>query len=196
MSIRQTDTPGNPSESQIFLSCRRGWAPKSSLTGPHEVLGVLRGHFSAASSGARAGAGLCCRGLPHAWGPGLWPGPCRQARLGRWRLRAQGWVLKILSAERLERIFGCPCGWRGRPGQCAAFRSRLCDSSPGGRTPGARLDGRRCLQARHLGGMGGPHAAPYRGAERGSSSGRRASARRARRKLPPRDNGIPGDLGR
>jgi hypothetical protein len=28
----------------------------------------------------------------------------------------------MLSAERLERIFGCPCGWRGRPGQCAAFR--------------------------------------------------------------------------
>ena len=23
-------------------------------------------------------------------------------------------------AERVERIFGCPCEWRGQPGQCAA----------------------------------------------------------------------------
>ena len=29
-----------------------------------------------------------------------------------------------------ERIFGCPCGWRGRPGQCAAFRPRRCDFLP------------------------------------------------------------------
>jgi hypothetical protein len=33
----------------------------------------------------------------------------------------------MLSAKRLERIFGCPCGWRGQPGQCAAFGSGLCD---------------------------------------------------------------------
>src|SRR3974390_1180868 len=31
-------------------------------------------------------------------------------------------------AERLARIFGCPCGWRGRRGQCAAFRPGTCDA--------------------------------------------------------------------
>jgi len=36
-------------------------------------------------------------------GPGLWPGPRRQARQGRQRLRAQGWVPKMLSAERFLR---------------------------------------------------------------------------------------------
>ncbi len=39
----------------------------------------------------------------------------------------------MLSVKRLERIFGCPCGWRGRHGQCAAFRPRTCDLSPGDR---------------------------------------------------------------
>ena len=39
---------------------------------------------------------------------------------GSQRLRAQGWGLKMLSAERLERILGCPCGWRGGPVRCEA----------------------------------------------------------------------------
>jgi hypothetical protein len=39
---------------------------------------------------------------------------------GPQRLRAQGWGLKMLSAERLERILGCPCGWRGGPVRCEA----------------------------------------------------------------------------
>ena len=58
------------------------------------------------------------------------------------RLRAQGWVPKMLSAERLERIFGCPCGWRGRPGQCAAFRPRACDLSPAMGAPAAIMTAR------------------------------------------------------
>ena len=66
--------------------------------------------------------------------------PRRQARWVAMRLRVQGWVLKILSAERLERIFGCPCGWRGRPGQCAAFRPRAGDLS-GDRVARALPDG-------------------------------------------------------
>ena len=41
-------------------------------------------------------------------GPGLRPGSCRQVRRGGRGSGAQGWVPKILSAERLERIFGCP----------------------------------------------------------------------------------------
>jgi hypothetical protein len=95
------------------------------------------------------------------FGPGLWPGPRRQAR---WVARgsAQGWVLKVLSAQRLERTFGCPCGWRGRPGQCAAFRPGACDfpgvcatrSRP---TPGPR-GGRGTGQIRRV-----PHAAGHRG---------------------------------
>ena len=81
-----------------------------------------------------------------AW-PSAWPSP--SGPLGWQRLRVQGWVLKILSAERLERIFGCPCGWRGRPGQCAAFRPRRCDSSLAtGRLARGRTAGPR-LQARH-----------------------------------------------
>jgi hypothetical protein len=39
-------------------------------------------------------------------GPGLWPGPCRQACWVGRGSGAQGWVPKILSAKRLERIFG------------------------------------------------------------------------------------------
>ena len=58
-------------------------------------------------------------------GGGLAPGragpacPCFLAQ-GSQRLRAQGWGLKMLSAERLERILGCPCGWRGGPVTCEA----------------------------------------------------------------------------
>src|SRR5580704_7656986 len=36
------------------------------------------------------------------------------ARKGRSRRS----LLRTGFAERLERIFGCPCGWRGRHGQC------------------------------------------------------------------------------
>ncbi len=68
------------------------------------------------------GAGLLTEVCRAPFGPGLWPGPCRQARWAGRGLPGQGWVLKIVSAERLERIFGCPCGWRERPGQCASFR--------------------------------------------------------------------------
>jgi hypothetical protein len=67
------------------------------------------------------------RGSPRAfraW-PLAWPSP--SGPQGRQRLHAQGWVPKMLSAERLERIFGCPCGWRGRSVQCAAFRPCACD---------------------------------------------------------------------
>jgi hypothetical protein len=66
-----------------------------------------------------------------------WPSPSGPP--GRQWLRAQGWVLKMLSAERLERIFGCPCGWRGRRGQCVAFRPRHCDIFTAIGAPGARL---------------------------------------------------------
>ena len=40
------------------------------------------------------------------FGPGLWPGPCRQA--GWAGSDAQGRVPEIVSAKRLETTFGCP----------------------------------------------------------------------------------------
>jgi len=110
----------------------------------------------------------------------------------------QGWVLKILSAERLERIFGCPCGWRGRPGQCAAFRPGDRAFSPATGASGARLKAWFLLAGASPGRYGGNRRRPVIGATgRGSSARRRASARRARRKLPHRQRCSPGsDLGR
>ena len=96
----------------------------------------------------------------------------------------QGWVLKILSAERFERIFGCPCGWRGRPGQCVAFRPRGCDF-PGDGATRVRLTAWSSRPGAAPGRYGGHRTRPVTGAAgRGSSARRRASARRARRKLP------------
>jgi hypothetical protein len=68
----------------------------------------------------------------------------------------------------------------------------LCDSSPGGRTPGVTWHGRTGVCRRGSWEVRrGPHAAGAGEAERGSSSRRRASARRARRKLPPHDGAPP-----
>ena len=73
----------------------------------------------------------------------------------------------------------------------------VCDSLPGGRTPGARWDGRTAFAGAAPGRYGGDRMRPgAEGAEHGSSSRRRASARRARRKLPPCDGAAPGDPGR
>jgi hypothetical protein len=89
-------------------------------------------HSSILCSAQSALIALCRRrvgGSPRAYRAWPWPsGPP-----GRQWLRAQGWVPKMLSAERLESIFGCPCGWRGRHGQCAAFRSGELTFSPGDR---------------------------------------------------------------
>ena len=82
---------------------------------------------------------VCSLRFAARFGPGLWPGPRRQARRVGRGLRAQGWVPKMLSAERLERIFGCPCGWRGRHGQCAAFRPGRCDILVAPCATGARV---------------------------------------------------------
>ncbi len=74
-------------------------------------------------------------GSPRASGPGLWPGPRCQARRARQeapraRVGPEDAFCGAVFAERLERIFGCPCGWRGRPGQCAAsFRPGGCSLS-------------------------------------------------------------------
>ena len=62
-------------------------------------------HIDRKGASRRAGAGPACP---------------RFLAQGPQRLRAQGWGLKMLSAERLERILGCPCGWRGGPVRCEA----------------------------------------------------------------------------
>ena len=49
-----------------------------------------------------------CGGSPRASGPGLWPGPRRQARWAGRGLRRSRVGPKIVSAKRLETIFGCP----------------------------------------------------------------------------------------
>jgi hypothetical protein len=122
-------------------------------------------------------------------GPGLRPGPRRQAR-------------RAVAAGDAKQ----PGGRRGGPAQCAAFRPADCDiftasgalgasasawpwcrrarqrdtaGTAGGRSPGPR-----CAAA----GYGGDRRRPVTGAAvRGSSPRRRARVRRTRRKLPPRN---------
>jgi len=50
--------------------------------------------------------------------------PAGSAEAPRARAGPEDAFCGAVFAERLERIFGCPCGWRGRAGQCAAFRPR------------------------------------------------------------------------
>jgi hypothetical protein len=79
--------------------------------------------------------GAVLRGSPRAfWAwPLAWPSP--SGPLGWQRLRGQR------RAACASRAAGCgaPLGWRGRPGQCAAFRPGGCDIRPAIGAPGARL---------------------------------------------------------
>jgi len=138
---------------------------------------------------------VCCGGLPRAhraW-PLAWPSPSGPP--GRQRLRAQGWVPKMLSAERSERIFGCPCGWRGRLGQCAAFRPGDCDLRTAMGALRASVTAWPAHSARHRGRYGGDWLRPVPGklcaaaaAPVGLPPGR------ARAKLPPRNGETPATL--
>ena len=111
----------------------------------------------------------CYEGSPRAFGPGLWPGPRRQARwVGRGRRR-------------------------GRPGQYAAFWPGICDILPGICTLGAALTAWPwCWRARQrdtaetAGGR-----SPGCGARQPPR--RRACVRRTRRKLPPRNGETLGE---
>jgi hypothetical protein len=125
---------------------------------------------------------------------------------GPQRLRAQGRGLEMLSAERLERILGCPCGWRGGPVRCEAptrngaqpealprwcsprcqerGRGSMCDSRPvrtfltSSRARGARRD----LRAGRSGLDKGTLAAAYLGLKRASQ---RQPGRRTAYRPPP-----------
>ena len=101
-------------------------------------------------------------------------------------------------AERLDRIFGCPCVRRGRPGQYAAFRPCTCGLSPGdGRTwrdaDGLVLFVSRDTRVVAAGGRLRPVTGPSCAA---AARARRATARRARAKLPRRNGEIPAKPGR
>ena len=89
------------------------------------------------------------------------------------------------------RSTGCPCGWRGRPGQCAAFRPGGCDTSRrSAHSARARRSGRGA-GGRGSGIRRGPQAAGHRGCRARQPPRRRACVRRTRRKLPPRDGETP-----
>jgi hypothetical protein len=139
-----------------------------------------------------------------AWPP-AWPspsGPQGRQRSPRARVGPEDPFCGAGFAERLERIFGCPCAWRGRPGQCAAVRPCACDpfarrlarlardDRPGqfipcgtcsvryGGVRGAAGAGHRC---------GGQRPAPMRFRARGSGPGCPATCGESPRySLPPR----------
>jgi len=141
---------------------------------------------------------LTCGGSPRALGawPLAWSSP--SGPQGRQRLRAQGWVPKMLSAKRLEKIFECLCGWRGPPGQCAAFRSPMAVTFiRRSAAPGASVTAWSCSWGAASGRYGGDRLRPVPGkpcaaaaASAGpSSEGRERSCRsataRPRRPEPP-----------
>jgi len=135
---------------------------------------------------------LRTRGSPRA--PRAWPSPSGPPGRLRARVGPGDAFCGAVCAERLESIFGCPCGWRGRSVQCATFRPGPYDtftvSGASGvevtawpwcwwarqrvaaRTAGGRSQGVRCAAARRV---------------------RRASVRRTRRKPPPRNDESPGE---
>jgi hypothetical protein len=139
-------------------------------------------HVHHAPGPARGGSPRASWAWPLAWPSSSGPPDLR-------RLRTQGWVPKMLAAERLEKIFGCPCGWRGRPGQCAAFRPGDCDILPAiGRTWRAGPDGLPAAGARGTGRYGGDRTRPVTG-EPGAAAAAPVGLPpgRPRAKLPPRN---------
>jgi hypothetical protein len=132
-------------------------------------------------------------------GPGLRPGPRRQARrVGSGSARKGGsrrCFLRSGFCGALERIFGCPCGWRGRYGQCAAFRPGELIFRPATGALGAMPDGPDQLVQRDTGTLRrGPVAAGGGDAVRGSRRGRRARVRRTRRSCRPATARPPATL--
>jgi hypothetical protein len=102
----------------------------------------------------------------------------------------------MLSAERLERIFGCPCGWRGRHGQCAAFRPGELTFHPATGASGVRPGGRDQLAPRDSGDVAaGTGCGRWRG--RGARQPPRTQGPRPKdaAKLPPRDGETPANFG-
>jgi hypothetical protein len=114
-------------------------------------------------------------------GPGLRPGPRRQARWGGRGSARKGGTH--------------PCGWRGRPGQCAAFRPGGCRLSPGDPRTRRDADGRDQLASRgNWGRCGGDRLRPVAGTPCAAAAAPVGlPPGRARAKLPPRNGESPGD---
>ena len=129
------------------------------------------------------------------FGPGLWPGPCRQARwAGRGLRRSRaGPADRFCEAVRNDlrvplTLEGPARTMRGVPARLTVTSSRLSGA------PGASGDGLAVVLAGAAAGYGGDRRRPVTGAAvRGSSPRRRARVRRTRRKLPPRNGETPGE---
>ena len=92
--------------------------------------------------------------------------PTGSAEAPRARVGPEDAFCGAVFAERVERIFGCPCGWRGRPGQCAAFRPGVWDFSPGDRCTWRKTTGPASSQSAgptaRYGGVRPRHGAGHR----------------------------------
>jgi hypothetical protein len=129
--------------------------------------------FAALISGLASGLALAVR-------------PAGSAETPRARVGPEDAFCGAGFAERLERIFGCPFGWRGRPGQCAAFRPGELTFRPATGAPGAIPDGLTSSRRAAPGTLRrGPVVAGGGDAVRGSRRGRRARVRRTRRSCRP-----------
>jgi hypothetical protein len=119
--------------------------------------------------------------------------PTESAEAPRARVGPEDAFCGAIFAKWLERIFGCPCGWRGRPGQTAAFRPGVSDFPLAIGAPDGKGNGLACCwRARHREVRRGPHAAGNRGAVRGSRRARRAVARRGASDAAAPQRRIPG----
>ncbi len=126
------------------------------------------------------------------FGPGLWPGPCRQARRVGRGLQGQR---RAAGASRASGMRSTVEAGGADPGQCAAgFRPDACGLSPGDGRTRRDADGLCLLVSRGTGPLRRvPAAAGGGAAVRGSRRARRATARRARAKLPRRYGESPDD---
>jgi hypothetical protein len=87
----------------------------------------------------------------------------------------------------------CPLGWRGQPGQCAAFRPAGCDIFTAHDAPGAGASAWPwCWRARQRDTAGTAGGRSPGGRAR-QPPRRRICVRRTRRKLPPRNGETPGE---
>ena len=153
-----------------------------------DIIGSDEGHSVCVLFGRCRTVGGSPRAI-RAW-PLAWPspsGPPGRQRSPRARVGPEDAFCGAIFAERLERIFGCPCGWRGRHGQCAAFRPADCDFHPATGVPSATMTAWSCSCGAVTGAVdGGDRLRPVAGeAVRGSRRGRRARVRRTRRSCRP-----------
>jgi hypothetical protein len=138
------------------------------------------GRFAARVPGLASGLALAVR-------------PAGLAEAPRARVGPEDAFCGAVFAERSERIFGCPCGWRGQPGQCAAFWSTRCDILPATGALGATLTAQAVVLAGAAAGYGGDRRRPVTGgAVRGPPPRRRTCVRRTRRSGPSRNGPTPG----